>query len=50
MKFLGMEMNNTLSWKNHADMIVPKLSAACFAIRTIRPFACPETLNMIHHA
>jgi len=32
-KFLGMTMNNTLSWNNHSDSIVKKLSRACYIIR-----------------
>jgi hypothetical protein len=50
MKFLGLQIDNILSWKNHVDIIVPKSSAACFAIRAVRPFMSQETLKMIHHA
>jgi hypothetical protein len=31
-KFLGLTLDNTFSWKNHIDAIVPKLSSACFAV------------------
>ena len=31
-KFLGITLDNTLSWKTHIDTIIPKLSSACFAI------------------
>jgi hypothetical protein len=30
LKFLGIIIDNTLSWKNHIDMTAPKLSQACF--------------------
>ena len=32
-KFLGVTMNNTLSWNNHIDLLVKKLSKACYMIR-----------------
>ena len=28
-KFLGVTMDNTLSWNNHIDLLVKKLSEAC---------------------
>jgi hypothetical protein len=31
-KFLGLTLDNTSSWKNHIDRIVPKLSSACFVV------------------
>jgi hypothetical protein len=37
-KFLGLTLDNTFSWKNHIDTIVPKLSSACFAVRAVKPF------------
>ena len=40
-KFLGLVIENTLSWKTHIDNIVPKLSSATFAIRTNH--ICPWT-------
>jgi hypothetical protein len=34
-KFLGITLDNTLSWKTHIDTIIPKLSSACFAIEQL---------------
>jgi len=31
-KFLGLMLDNTPSWKNHIDTILPKLSSASFAL------------------
>jgi len=31
--FLGVTMNNTLTWNNHIDLLVKKLSKACYIIR-----------------
>jgi hypothetical protein len=38
LKFWGLNINNTLSWKTHIDKILPKLSSACFALRSVKPF------------
>ena len=32
-KFLGLTLDNTLSWRTHIDTIIPKLSSASFALR-----------------
>jgi hypothetical protein len=39
-KFLGIRVDSTLSWKIHIEQIIPKLSAACYAVRSIKPFLC----------
>ena len=49
-KFLGLPLENTLSWKTHIDPIVPKLSSATFAIRTIKPFLSQDSLKMIFYS
>jgi hypothetical protein len=49
-KFLGVNIVNTLSWKTHIDSILPKLSSACYAIRAIKPFVNQETLLMVYYA
>jgi hypothetical protein len=47
-KFLGLTMDNTFSWKNHIDTIVPKLSSACFTVRAVKPFLSQESLRMVY--
>jgi hypothetical protein len=32
-KFLGVHLDNHLNWKDHTGRIIPKLSAACYAVR-----------------
>ena len=49
-KFLGLVIENTLSWKTHIDNIVPKLSSATFAIRTVKPFLSLDSLKMIYYS
>ena len=34
-KFLDIQTDNHLNWKNHTEQIIPKLSAACYAVRSI---------------
>ena len=46
-KFLGMTMNNTLSWNNHIDSIVKKLSRACYIIRNAKTCMSVSSLRMI---
>jgi hypothetical protein len=46
--FLGIVIDNSLSWKLHIEEIVPKLSAACYAIRSVKPYISPETMKMVY--
>jgi hypothetical protein len=36
-KFLGLMINNRLSWQNHIDMMIPKLNLATYVIRSLKP-------------
>jgi hypothetical protein len=47
-KFLGLIIDNTLSWKTHIDYILPKLSTACYALRFLKSFISPKNLRMIY--
>jgi hypothetical protein len=38
LKFLGLSIDNYLSWNFHIEEIIPKLNKACFTIRSIRPY------------
>ena len=49
-KFLGLTIEETLSWKAHIDQMMPRLSSACYAIRIITPLTTEDTLKMIYHA
>ena len=46
LKFLGITIDNTLSWKSHIDMITPKLSQASYIVRVVKPFLSWHTLKM----
>jgi len=43
-------MNNTLSWNNHIDLLVKKLSKACYIIRNAKSYMSVPSLKMIYYA
>jgi hypothetical protein len=47
-KFLGLTIDEMLSWKCHVNHVLTKLSSACYAIRTVTPHMAEETLRMIY--
>ena len=49
-KFLGLELENNISWKNHVIKILPKLNRVCYAVRAMYPISCMNTLKMIYLA
>jgi hypothetical protein len=49
-KFLGLNIDNGLSWKNHIDYLVTKLSLSCFIMRTIKSMMSLRSLRMIYFA
>jgi hypothetical protein len=49
-KFLGIIIENKLSWKAHIDQLIPKLCTACYAIRTLKPFMCQENLKSVYYS
>jgi hypothetical protein len=49
-KFLGVIIENTLSWKAHIDHLLSKLCLACYGVRTIKPFMCQENLTSVHYS
>ena len=49
-KFLGLTIEETLSWKGHIDQIMTSLSSACYALRIVTPLMAEDTLKMIYYA
>jgi hypothetical protein len=47
-KFLGLIIDNTLSWKGHVDWRMSKLGSACYAIRAVKLYMAQGTLRMIY--
>jgi len=50
LKFLGLELDKFLNWKNHNDKLLPKLSNTCFAIRSMSSHCNITTIKMIYYA
>lgn len=47
-RFLGLVIDNTLSWKEHVVELSAKLNKACYAIRAIQPFMTLEVLKSVY--
>ena len=48
-KFLGLNIEETLSWKGHIDQIMTMLSSACYALRIVTPLMPEDILKMIYY-
>ena len=49
-KFFVMTVDNTLSWTQHIDTIIPKLNKACYITRSCKLYLSHAALNMIYYA
>jgi hypothetical protein len=49
-KFLGLTIEETLSWKGHINQILLRLSLACYTIKVITPLMSEDTLKMIYYS
>ena len=49
-KFLGLQVDNHLNWTNHIEQMIPKLSGACYAIRSMVHISTFNTLKSIYYA
>jgi hypothetical protein len=49
-KFLGMSLNETLSWDNHIEAHAKRLGTACYIIRSTRIYMSTSSLKTIYYA
>jgi hypothetical protein len=49
-KFLGLFINNNLSWKPHIEYIRAKLSSARYAMISVKPYVTINTLKIIYYS
>ena len=53
-EFLGIYiyiyMYDTISWSCHIQYIMPKLSSACYVMRSIKPFMSLNTLKIVNYS
>jgi hypothetical protein len=47
-KFLGVRIDSCLTWKNQIEQVIPKLSAACYAVRMMYHIMNIDALRMIY--
>jgi hypothetical protein len=48
--FCVITVDNTLSWKQHIDTIIPKLNQACYIIRRCKLYLSHAALKMVYYA
>ena len=49
-KFLHLQIDNHINWKNHTEQIILTLSAACYAARLTFPISNVNTIKSIYNA
>ena len=49
-KFLGLFINNNLSWKIHVANIKSKISSSCSAMPLVKEYVSINTLKMIYYS
>jgi len=48
-KFLGLQIDNHINWKNHKEKVIPKLSEARNAIRSMVDISNTNTFKSIYY-
>jgi hypothetical protein len=49
-KFLGLNIDTTLSWKDHITELSSRLNKACYALRAIKPFMSTDVMKSFYYA
>jgi hypothetical protein len=49
-KFLGLNLDSTLSWKDHITGLISRINKACYAIRAIKPFMSLDVMKLIYYS
>ena len=49
-KYIGVHLDNKLSWKIHIDMSTRKLSKVCGVIYKLRHYVPVSTLKLVYYA
>jgi hypothetical protein len=50
MKFLGLQIDNHLNLTNHIDKLIPKLSGACYAVRSVCHIINTDAVKSVYFA
>jgi hypothetical protein len=46
-KFLGIYIDDKMSWKHHIEQISPELNTVCYIIKKSKPYTSINTLKMV---
>jgi hypothetical protein len=49
-KFLGLTIDDTLSWNLHIDNVMKRLTSVCYMIRAVKPYMSFSSLIMIYYS
>jgi hypothetical protein len=47
-KFLGIMIDGAVTWKNHTDLLIKKLSKACYVIRNMKSCMSTSALKAVY--
>lgn len=47
-EFLGLVVDETLTWKKHIDQLISRMNSTCYAIRTVNAMLSKKALRMLH--
>jgi hypothetical protein len=49
-KFLGININDSMNWSCHVEYIIPKVSSACYIMRRVKHYMTLNTLKTIYYS
>jgi hypothetical protein len=49
-KFLGIYVSDSINWGYHVECIIPKLSSACYIMRSIKSYMSLNTLKTVYYS
>jgi hypothetical protein len=50
LKFLGLIIDNTLSWNMHIDNVINELTRVCYMIRSVEPYMSFSSVVMVYYS
>jgi hypothetical protein len=48
--FLGIQIHDSFNWNSHIEYIIPKLSTACYVMRSIKQFMSYSTFKTVYYS
>jgi hypothetical protein len=46
--FVGLVIDDTLTWDNHIDQLISRLDSACYAVRSLKETMLMNALRMLY--